>query len=174
MPLALNTYGQFKERAEHPSNAGFHELNDPIFAVADQLPGLVARSGYASDEGPQPWGEEAYPRSHVERGDGWAPATLSLWAELEAVFGFVYFWLHAQALKRGHEWFQKGDWPPLTLWWHEGAGHPTWSDAVERHHHLQDNGATAYAFTFKEPFDREGQPTQIDSRRIKEMREALG
>ena len=55
MPLALHTFGQFLKPSADPANAGFHALNDPVLERVDQAPGLIARSGYASDPGPASW-----------------------------------------------------------------------------------------------------------------------
>ncbi|SNZ07399.1 DUF3291 domain-containing protein [Cohaesibacter gelatinilyticus] len=170
MPLALYTFGQFIEPADNPSNDGFHELNDPVFEVVDKAPGLIARSGYASDEGPSPWGEEVYPRFYNERGDGWSPATLSLWRDIESLYVFTYSGLHAKALKHGREWFQSPKWPPLVLWWHERRDNPQWCEGVERLEYLHDHGPSSFAFTFKIPFDQFGQPFDIDRARVKELK----
>ena len=96
----------FATRADDPVNDGFYERNGPIFAAVDATPGLIARSGYASDPGPEPWGKEVYPRVFTdEHGEGWSPATLSLWQDLESAFAFVYFGLHAEAMAHVREWF---------------------------------------------------------------------
>lgn len=165
--VALYTFGVFSERADDPVNDGFHALNDPILEVVDWAPGLIARSGYDSDPGPESWGQETYPPFYSERGDGWSPATLSLWTDLESIMAFSYFGLHAEALKRGREWFEKPRWPPYALWWCEDGDRPQWRDAVERHGHLHTQGATPYAFTFKEAFDAQGNRTVIDRQRVK-------
>ncbi|MGL4319652.1 MAG: DUF3291 domain-containing protein [Paracoccaceae bacterium] len=167
MPLALYTFGLFQKPADDPANSGFHALNDPILVMVHAASGLIARSGYEGDDGPAPWGPQVYPRFYHERGDGWSPATLSLWTDLEAVFSFTYFGLHATALQRGREWFEKPSWPPLVLWWHQDLGFPTWSDGVQRHEHLHDHGPTAFAFNFKTPFDVNGGGIKIDRQRIK-------
>lgn len=52
----------FAAPSDDPVNDGFRQPNGPIFALADATPGLIARSGYASDPGPDPWGPEVYPR----------------------------------------------------------------------------------------------------------------
>ena len=115
--LALYTFGIFTRPAEDSANDGFRDRNDPIFAVVDATPGLIARSGYASDAGPAPWGAEVYPSFFTdEHGDGWSPATLSLWRDLESVFAFTYFGLHAEAMAHGRDWFREPAWPPLVLW----------------------------------------------------------
>lgn len=168
--LALYTFGLFATRADDPVNDGFRERNDPIFAVVDRAPGLIARSGYASDPGPEPWGPEVYPRFFAdEHGEGWAPATLSLWRDLESAFAFVYFGIHAEAMSHGREWFREPAWPPLALWWHGDEAYPRWAEGVRRHHHLHDHGPTATAFTFAVAFDSGGARARIDKERAKSL-----
>ncbi|MCP5082920.1 MAG: DUF3291 domain-containing protein [Alphaproteobacteria bacterium] len=172
MLLALYTFGQFIEPADSTANDGFHARNDPILQMVDQAAGLVARSGYASDPGPEPWGQEVYPEFYTERGDGWSPATLSLWEDMESLFVFTYFGLHDEALKHGHEWFQKPHWPPLVLWWQGAETRPTWAQGVERHRHLHENGPAPFAFTFKHPFDKDGNATKLDKARVQNLHTA--
>lgn len=174
MPLALYTFGQFTQPAEHEVNAGFFEMNDPIFDLADRAPGLIARSGYAMDEGTAPWGPEVYPAFYTERGDGWSPATLSLWEDMESLFAFTYSGLHAKAMKRGREWFEVPTWPPLVLWWHQEAARPTWAKGVERLMLLHENGPSPEAFTFREAFDEAGSPVVIDKTRVRALRAETG
>ncbi|MHA1567149.1 MAG: DUF3291 domain-containing protein [Alphaproteobacteria bacterium] len=167
--VALYTFGMFIERADHPNNAGFHERNDPIFLHVEGRPGFIARSGYADEPGPESWGVQVYPHYNVDRGDGWAPSTLSVWTDLESPMAFSYSGLHAEALAHGREWFQKPKWPPYVLWWISGDQRPTWQEGVERHEHLHDHGPTPQAFDFKQPFDATGQSTTIDRGRVKTM-----
>jgi len=160
----------FATRADDPINDGFHKRNDPVFAAADATPGLIARSGYASDPGPEPWGKEVYPRFFQdEHNEGWAQATLSLWRELESAFAFIYFGIHAEAMSHGREWFQRPSWPPLALWWHSGEEYPSWAEAVRRHHHLHDHGPTPQAFTFAVPYDTAGVRTNVNKHLAKSL-----
>lgn len=174
MPLALYTFGMFRGPAGDPANDGFHDLNDPVFASVDRAAGLIARSGYASDPGPRSWGAEVYPRFYRERGDGWSPATLSLWTDLESVVAFTYSGLHAVALRRGREWFQKPEWPPLVLWWHGGEGRPDWAEGVRRLELLHDLGPTPAAFDVRTPFDEAGAAIRLDRARLRDLRAADG
>ena len=169
MPLALYTFGMFAKPANDPANAGFHHLNDPILASVSQAKGFIARSGYASDGDGPSWGPEVYPRFYQETGDGWSPATLSLWEDMESLFAFTYFGLHAAAFKRGREWFQKPEWPPLVMWWHGETAYPIWAEGVRRHEHLHDNGPTPMAFNFKTAFDETGAPCVLDKTRIRAL-----
>lgn len=96
-----------------------------------------------------------------EKGDGWSPATLSLWSDMEALFAFACSGLHAEAFKRAREWFQRPFWPPPRLWWHEGGAVPTWAEGVARQARLFERGPTRFAFDFKLPFDAAGAPAAL-------------
>lgn len=162
MRLALLTFGIFRAPAEDPVNQGFHDRNDAILEVAERSAGYIARSGYEDEPGTEPWGEQVFSRFYVEKGDGWTPATLSLWTDIEAAMAFSYSGLHAEALRHGREWFVKPQWPPYVAWWVEDDQRPDWADAARRHEHLHDHGPSAEGFSFKHPFDADGNPTQVD------------
>lgn len=173
--LALYAFGVFRAPADDPVNQGFHDRNDVNFVIAESSEGFIARSGYADEPGPDSWGEQVFPRFYVERGDGWSPSTLSLWADLAAPMAFSYAGIHAEAMRHGREWFLEPAWPPYALWWVEANHTPSWTEAVNRHEFLHDNGSSAFAFDFKRPFDEEGQPTTVDRdalRRYRRMNDA--
>lgn len=161
MPVALYTFGQFIRPSEHPENAGFHARNDANLAAADRTSGLIGRSGYDGDPGPESWGRQVFPRFFDDPNkDGWAPSTLSWWQDIESIWAFTYTGLHAEALAKGRSWFRKGDWPPLVMWWSEDR--PDWAEAIARHEHLFDHGPTAHAFGFRSPFDAAGRPYAVN------------
>ena len=171
MHVALYTFGIFRERAEHPSNDSFHALNDPIMELVDRAPGLIARAGYEDEGGDPPeWGPQVFPRWYVERGDEWAPSTLSIWADIEAIAAFVYSGLHCQAVRRGAEWFEKGPWPPMAMWWIAPGTRPDWPEAVRRHALLHDHGPTVEAFDLQHLFTSDGTRFRIDTGRLAEYR----
>ncbi len=167
--VALYTFGIFIEAADHPNNDGFSQRNDPILLLVESVAGFIARSGYQDETefDHQRWGEEVYPSFYHERGDGWSPATLSLWQDVETLMAFSYFGLHAEAMSHGREWFRKPQWPPYVAWWVDGSHTPDWKEAVERHQHLHDSGSTAFAFNFKQSFDAKGQNHSIDRAKLK-------
>jgi len=164
---ALYTFGIFIQPSEHPDNDGFHARNDPLLLAVEQAAGFVARSGYPDEPGPEPWGLHVWPRFYEERGDGWSPATLSLWQDLESIMAFAYFGLHAEALAHGREWFRQPEWPPYVVWWVDDGHVPEWREAVERHEYLHDHGPSAHAFNFKQPFNALGNGTTVDRGRVK-------
>ena len=166
--LALYTFGQFIKPSDHPANQGFHERNDINLAAVDRAVGLIARSGYEGDPGPDCWGTQVYPRfTDDPHGDGWAPSTLSLWQDIESVWAYTYSGIHAEALARGRDWFRKGDWPPLVMWWTEHR--PDWAEAVLRHEYLHDHGPSAFAFGFRNPFDPSSQPYTVDRDHVRRL-----
>jgi len=168
--LALYTFGLFRVRAADPANDGFHALNDPIMATIAEAPGFIARSGYEGEPGPAPWGRQVWPRWYVEKGDGWAPATLSLWQSAEAVAAFAYAGLHGKAVRQGRDWFQEGPWPPYALWWVAPDHRPDWAEAVARHHHLADHGPTPRAFSLTRLYGPEGAPVRLDTGSVAALR----
>lgn len=163
MRLALYTFGVFRQPADDPVNQGFHDRNDPILELVDRSPGLIARSGYEDEPGPESWGTQVFPRFYVERGDEWSPSTLSLWVDMESAMAFAYHGLHAEAMRHAREWFDPPEWPPYAAWWVPDGATPDWADAVKRHEHLHDNGPSAYCFTFKQAFGPDGSPARIDA-----------
>jgi hypothetical protein len=162
MRLAIYNFGMFRERAEDPANQGFRDRERPNFVASERAPGFIARSGYAGEPGPPSWGQQVFPRFYVERGDGWSPATLSLWNDLESLMAFTYFGVHAEALGRASDWFVEQQWPPYVLWWVADSHTPGWKEAVERFEHLDDHGPTPTAFNFQIAFDEQGLRTSID------------
>ncbi len=167
--LALYTFGLFMEEDDHPANDSFWELNDRIFAIVDRCKGLIARSGYEGEDGPESWGREVFPHFAREHGRETAPSTLSLWESIEAAMAFAYSGLHAEALRRGREWNIKPAWPPYAAWWWPHDAPPEWSDAVRLHKRLHDNGPSPEVLTFKSPFGPQGDGVTLDRGEIRRL-----
>src|SRR5581483_11172581 len=91
-----------------------------------------------------------------------APQTLSLWQDLSSVQAFAYSGAHLEALQKRKEWFRAPQWPTYAAWWVGDDEKPTWDDAMKRVEHLHDHGPTAFAFTFKQPFDAGGNPLVLE------------
>jgi Domain of unknown function (DUF3291) len=169
MQLALYTFGIFLKPADDPANDGFQRRSDPIMALVDKSPGLIARSGHEGDPGPLSWGTQVYPRYYAEAGDGWCPSTLSVWKDMESAMAFSYFGLRAEALAFGREWFPKPEWPPYAAWWIQGGKFPSWTKAVVRHERLHDHGPSPHVFNFKAAFDANGREIKMDRANIRQM-----
>ncbi len=98
--------------------------------------------------------------------------TLSLWRDLESVFAFAYFGVHAEALSHGRDWFVKPEWPSYVAWWVADDHRPDWSEAKTRLEQLHDNGPSPQAFSFKSPFGPDGARIVIDRAAVRENRSA--
>ncbi len=164
MYAALYTFGIFRERAEEPVNDEFHRRNDPILEFVGKADGFVARAGYDDEGGDPPeWGPQVWPRWYVELGDGWSPATLSVWEDLESIAAFAYSGQHGQAVRMGRDWFVDGPWPPFAIWWLPEDARPDWHQGVARFHALADNGPTPAVFDLKTAYTSDGTPAVLDA-----------
>lgn len=159
--LAAYNFGIFTNRAEHSANEGWRQRHNPLMELVEKAPGFIARSGYDGEPGPTSWGKQVYPRFYEERGDGWSPATLSLWQGTQSLFDFTYKGLHREAFALGKTWFERGDWPPYVLWWVKANHQPDWAEGVARFENLHDHGPTPHAFNFKQVFDAQGQAASL-------------
>lgn len=83
---------------------------------------------------------------------------LSVWADLEALRAYVYRSAHAAVMRRRREWFERFDRVYVALWWVPPGHRPTIDEAVERLAHMEQHGASAFAFPFAEPFGADGLP----------------
>jgi hypothetical protein len=159
--LAAYNFGVFLEPADHSANEGWRQRHDPLMDLVSRAPGFIARSGYDGEPGPDSWGPQVFPRFYEERGDGWSPATLSLWQDPKSLFDFTYTGLHREAFAHGKMWFERGKWPPYVLWWVNADHQPDWAEGVARFEHLHDHGPCPHAFNFKKLFDAQARESRM-------------
>lgn len=166
--LAIYNFGIHVDRSDSPAVRGFN-LREPLnFAAAERAPGFVGRSGYEGIPGRRSWGPLVFPRLLEARG-GDAVSSLSLWTDIESLMAFSYTGVHAEAMKHARNWNQVQEWPALVLFWVPAGDRPSWESAVERFERLADRGAGPEAFTFKQPYDFEGNTVEIDRTRVKAL-----
>ncbi|MCV9967585.1 DUF3291 domain-containing protein [Pararhizobium sp. BT-229] len=170
--LAIYNFGLHVGPEGDPRIEGFVLREPANFEAASRASGFVGRSGYRGVPGPRSWGGQVFPRFIEGSGFETAPSSLSLWTDIESLMAFSYNGVHADALKHGRNWNVKQSWPPLVLWWVDRR--TDWSEAVERLEYLHDHGASARAFTFKEPFAADGEVYQIDRERVRRIAEDNG
>ena len=130
--------------------AGLEEVN----ALADASPGFVWRlqsaSGNATD---------------IKTSDD--PnfiVNMSVWANAEALFDFVYKSSHRLVMAKRREWFVRPSKAYMVLWWIAAGRLPTVDEGLARLAHLEAHGASPYAFTFKDKFpppDQVGAPANL-------------
>lgn len=124
-----------------PVMAGFKAALEPINALADDAPGFV-------------W------RLQTEDGDATAirpydddrmMVNMSVWESIEALRAFVYTSAHTSVMRNRKQWFDTLE-AYLVLWWVPAGHEPTVQEAKERLEHLQRQGPTPHAFTFRASF----------------------
>jgi hypothetical protein len=135
-----------------PELAGFVEALEPVNALADAAPGFVWR---LQTEDGDATALRPYPDERVL-------INLSVWADLDALRGYVYRSAHAAVMRRRREWFERFEGVFVALWWVPAGHRPSVAEAVERLAHLEAYGPTPYAFSFAQPFDRLGTPAGRD------------
>jgi hypothetical protein len=75
-----------------------------------------------------------------------------VWESIDALKDYVYRTAHAELLKGRRNWFEQFAGAYAALWW-VPAGHvPGIDEAKKRLAHLEEHGATQFAFTFKQVF----------------------
>ncbi len=167
--LAMYNFGLHVAAYESPVVEGFRLREAANFEAAARAHGFIGRSGYAGEHGPVCWGEHVFPRFIQGSGFASAPTSLSLWADIETLMAFSYSGVHADALKHARHWNVRQSWPPLVLWWVDAGAVPQWRDGAERLEYLHDHGASAAAFTFKQPFGPDGNSVDVDRGRVKDI-----
>jgi hypothetical protein len=165
--LAFMTMVILHEPFGHPRVQGFLDRLDSVYDEAAKNPGFIARSVRDFSNHTHSWGKviaaKCFDSAPLDR----IASTLSTWTDLESVAAFAYSGLHGESMTHRRDWFEHRPLPTYVAWWIEEGEAVNWEKASARLDHLHDHGSSAYGFTFKEPFDSNGQPTKLDSAKVK-------
>ena len=74
---------------------------------------------------------------------------MSIWESVEDLKGYAYQTAHVQMLKRKEDWMDHFEKTQLALWWVPAGHRPSVSESFERLMALERDGASAFAFNFK-------------------------
>ena len=159
--IAFYTFGILREPYGHPQVQGFFDRIDSVFEQAKNSEGFIAL-----DDGS--WGDYVWPRFYIKEKHAGAPATLSLWRDIESVCAFAYKNLHGEALNLREEWAVKPKWPTYAAWWVDDKHIPTREEASRRLEYLHDKGSSPFSFNFKKSFDALGNPKDLDRELLNE------
>ena len=144
--LAQVNIGRLVAPEGDPRVAGFFGALDRVNALADASPGFVWRlqgeANSATDLRPAP-----DPRLIVN---------MSVWADADALFDFVYRSAHTPAMARRRDYFERFDGAYQALWWIDAGHLPTIDEALARLWMLDRYGPSPHAFTFKMRFPAPG------------------
>jgi hypothetical protein len=152
LQLAQVNIGRARGGMDEPIMREFAARLADINALADRSPGFVWR---LQTEDGDATAFRPYPDERVL-------INLSVWADLEALQGYVYRSAHAAVMRRRREWFERFEGVFVALWWVPRGHRPSVAEAVERLAHLEAHGPTPHAFSFAQPFDSLGAPVARD------------
>lgn len=140
--LAQLNIAHLQDSIESEQLSDFVANLDRINALAESAPGFVWRLIDADD-----------PMEPSHGFDSDVIINLSVWDSIEALHNFVYRSAHIEIMRRKAEWFHRMPRAHMVLWWHPANERPTAAQAHEKLRHLQDNGPTENAFTFRQAFE---------------------
>ena len=149
--------------------AGFESLTPPVFQVAEQAKGFIARAKVGDNlehlgNFERDWGVSVafavadYYDGGLTSTDETHAGTLSIWEDIESVHNFTYSGLHGIMFKQRHKWFREIDYPTHVMWWINRGETPSWKQSVARFDSLYANGPKSFAFNFQQSFDGAGNP----------------
>jgi hypothetical protein len=146
-----------REPLDSPTLRPFVDLLDEVNALADASPGFVWR---LQTEDGNATAVRGFADDDV---DGRLIINLSVWESFDALAGYVYGGPHLAVMRRRREWFERLPRQHVALWWLPAGSVPTVTDAERRVAVLRAEGATPFAFTFR---DRFPPPTLGDQRHV--------
>ncbi|CAN5856973.1 DUF3291 domain-containing protein [soil metagenome] len=151
--LAQINIGRILARLDEPSMAEFVANLDRINSLAEAAPGFVWRlqgdDGHATSLRPY---------------DEMVIVNMSVWESPEALRDYAFRGDHVAIMRKRKLWFAKFDGVYTALWWVPTGHRPSVEEAKVRLAHLNANGETAYAFSFKKLFsapENEPQPASL-------------
>ena len=124
---------------DDPIMAEFVSLLEEINALAERSPGFVWRLT----------GEGDNATDILPFDDARIIVNMSVWESIETLENYVYRSAHTDVMKRRKNWFTRFEMPATVLWYIPAGHTPTIEEAKRRLAHLQQYGATSYAFGFK-------------------------
>lgn len=149
--LAQVNIARMRAPLDSEALADFVAALDPVNASADGARGFVWR--LQTEDG----NATAIRAFEWDTGDSAGVlVNLSVWESVEDLGRWVYGDLHRAVLRRRREWFHRVEESTVALWWVPEGHRPTTDEAEERVRHLRAHGASAFAFTFRQPWGPPG------------------
>jgi hypothetical protein len=138
----LNISKMIGVNIDDPIMKDFVAQLDEINLLGEQSKGFVWR--LKSDDGNA--------TSYNPYSDDRIIVNFTVWETAEDLKDFVYNTAHRLVMKDRKKWFENLGQPSYVLWYVDADKMPTVDEAVERLAYLQKNGASLYAFDFKNIF----------------------
>ncbi|GEQ85928.1 hypothetical protein ULMS_14360 [Patiriisocius marinistellae] len=129
---------------DSPIMADFVNNTDRINALAEKSSGYI----WSLEERPE---QEKEDRVAIFGKDSLL-VNMSVWKDKASLFDFVYKSVHKDIMIRKKEWFAKQPKMHMILWYVPVGHQPKISEGKERLEFYRANGASSYAFSFKDNF----------------------
>jgi hypothetical protein len=134
MHLAEFNFGTLRFPFDDPRLADFQNNLDFVNDIGDRSPGFIWRLDSDAMEAAQEDGQgPLHDRPNTA-------STLSVWTGPKPLYDFATKTIHAQFMKRSHEWFVPDDSGHLVLWWISEGHIPTVAEGLANWHILQNAG----------------------------------
>lgn len=135
----LNISRIIPDTMEDPIMADFVAQLDTINALAESSKGFVWR---LKDD-------ENNATNFRPFDDDRIIVNMSVWESIEELMDFAFKSAHTVVMKDRNKWFEKFGKPATVLWYIDEGHIPTVEEARERLEFLQENGASEFAFDFR-------------------------
>ena len=150
MQLAQLNIAEGVVSMEAPQMESFTGRIDAINAMADRAAGFIWR---LTDDDDDIDGA----LSLRLPGDDKTLVNMSVWKDLDSLFGFVYKTAHAKVMTANRDNFAVIPQQHMVLWWIEDGHIPTIPEAKQKLDGIRANGPSPEAFDFNTPFSQSGQ-----------------
>ncbi len=153
MQLAQLNIAEAKYGTEDARMDGFTGRVDIINAMADRSPGFIWRLT-DDDE------TDGALSLRMEGQNDYTLVNMSVWADIESLFHFIYKTAHAKVMQGKDDWFNPLSKNHMVLWWVEDGHIPSMDEAKEKLDAIRANGPSPKAFDFQTPFNAAGRPVK--------------
>lgn len=155
MQLAQLNIAEALHAVEDDRMAGFTGRVDMINAMADRSPGFVWRLTDDDDT-------DGALSLRMEGMNDYTLVNMSVWANIESLFHFIYKTAHAKVMRGKDDWFNPMNRNHMVLWWIEDGHIPSMDEAKAKLDAIRAKGPSPDAFDFQTPFSESGQPVKTN------------